>query len=68
MIKKLYISVRTMDLDVFPVRKAGFKMLYLWCNQIIKTLKNQLMSNKERRKFKIEFKLNEKQNFNNRIL
>jgi hypothetical protein len=34
-----------MDLDVFPVRKAGFKMLYLWCKQNIKTLKNQLMSN-----------------------
>ena len=34
-----------MDLDVSPVRKAGFKMLYLWCNQNIKTLKNQPMSN-----------------------
>ena len=45
MIKKLYISDRTMDLDVFPVRKADFKMLYLWCKQNIKTLKNQLMSN-----------------------
>src|SRR5680860_827729 len=45
MIKKLYISNRTMDLDVFPVRKAGFKMLYLLCKQNIKTLKNQLMSN-----------------------
>ena len=45
MIKKLYIPDRTMDLDVFPVRKAGFKMLYLWCKQNIKTLKNQLMSN-----------------------
>jgi hypothetical protein len=34
-----------MDLDVFSVRKAGLKMLYLWCNQITITLKNQLMSN-----------------------
>jgi hypothetical protein len=43
MIKKLYISDRTTDLDVFPMRKADFKMLYLWYKQKIKTLKNQLM-------------------------
>jgi len=34
-----------MDLDVFPARKAGFKMLFLLCKQSITTLKNQLMSN-----------------------
>ncbi|NOR75761.1 MAG: transposase [Draconibacterium sp.] len=34
-----------MDLAISPVRKAGFKSLYLWCKQNIKTLKNQLMSN-----------------------
>jgi hypothetical protein len=34
-----------MDLAVSQVRKAGFKMLYLWCKQNIETLKNQLMSN-----------------------
>ena len=34
-----------MDLDVFPLRKAGFKSLYLLCKQNINTLKNQLISN-----------------------
>src|SRR5680860_737658 len=43
--KNFCISTTSKDFMVFPVRKAGFKMLYLLCNQIIKTLKNQLMSN-----------------------
>jgi hypothetical protein len=44
MIKKLYISYSAIDLEVFPLRKAGFKMLFLLCKQTI-TLKIQLMSN-----------------------
>jgi hypothetical protein len=42
--KNLWISYRTMDLEVFPLRKAGFKMLFLLCKQTT-TLKIQLMSN-----------------------
>jgi hypothetical protein len=38
--KKLYILCRTMGLVVFPVRKAGFKMLYLWYKQKISELHN----------------------------
>jgi len=45
MIKRPYISYQSTDLELSPVRKAGFKMLYLLCNKITKTLKNQLMSN-----------------------
>jgi hypothetical protein len=42
--KSFYISVISTDLSIFPVRKAGLKMLFLLCKQSITTLKNQLMS------------------------
>ena len=44
MINEFYISFVSTDLKFFPVRKAGFKSLYLLWKQDIKTLKNQLMS------------------------
>jgi len=42
--KNFCISATAKDLMVFPVRKAGFKMLLLLCNQKTRTSKNQLMS------------------------
>lgn len=40
--KNLFISYRTIDLEFFPLRNAGFKMLFLLCKQTT-TLKIQLM-------------------------
>ena len=44
MFKNFYISATAQDLLVFPVRKAGLKMLFLLCKKNITTLKDQLMS------------------------
>ncbi len=42
--KIYYISTVAKGLLVFPVRKAGFKMLFLLCKQKIRASKNQPMS------------------------
>ncbi len=42
--KNFYISDIPTNLSIFPVRKAGLKMLFLLCKQITTTSKNQLMS------------------------
>jgi len=42
--KSFYISVISTDLSISSVRKAGLKMLFLLCEQKIRTLKNQLSS------------------------